>query len=200
MNRLLWLVKWILAIPHYIVLMFLSLAFLVVWIIAWWAILFTGRYPRGLFDFSIGFLRWVARVMAYTFWLRDEYPPFSLKEAGAKPGIVQDLLSLKARVSELPRQYPVGGLSVGPGVGQAQEQITIICRNIDEAIRALNIGLDPHDRPITKPQIADGLNRLVNATRNPAFAGLMTVMLSGEGIQVLENYVNELEQIANRIS
>jgi hypothetical protein len=77
MNRLLWLVKWILAIPHYIVLFFLSLAFFVVWIISWWAILFTGRYPRGLFGFSIGFMRWGARVIAYTFWLRDEYPPFS---------------------------------------------------------------------------------------------------------------------------
>jgi uncharacterized protein DUF4389 len=79
LNRWLPLVKWLLAIPHYIVLLFLWLAALVVVIIAWFAILFTGRYPRGLFDFVLGVLRWGNRVVAYAFILvTDEYPPFRL--------------------------------------------------------------------------------------------------------------------------
>jgi len=80
MSRWLWLVKWILAIPHYIVLLFLWIAFVVVSVIAFFAILFTGRYPRGLFDFVIGTHRWFVRVNAYANWLMtDRYPPFSLK-------------------------------------------------------------------------------------------------------------------------
>ncbi|HUS03969.1 MAG TPA: hypothetical protein VMY79_00350 [Dehalococcoidia bacterium] len=113
--------------------------------------------------------------------------------------IVQELRTLKTKISELPRKYPAGGISFGSGAGQAQEQIPIICRNIDEAIRALNTGLDPYNRPITKSQIGDGLTRLVNATRKPAFVGLMTAVLSNNGIQLLENHLNELEQIGNRI-
>jgi len=73
------LVKWFLAIPHYIVLFFLSIGALVCILIAWFAILFTGRYPRGLFDFVEGVLRWWTRVIGYAFVLvTDEYPPFSL--------------------------------------------------------------------------------------------------------------------------
>jgi hypothetical protein len=75
------LVKWLLAIPHYIVLFFLWIAALVAVIIAWFAILFTGRYPRGLFDFVEGVFRWHARVLGYAFLLvTDRYPPFSLNE------------------------------------------------------------------------------------------------------------------------
>jgi hypothetical protein len=74
------LVKWFLAIPHYIVLSFLSVAVFVLWIIAWFAVLFTGRYPRYMFDFTIGVLRWALRVEAYAFLLTtDKYPPFSLE-------------------------------------------------------------------------------------------------------------------------
>jgi hypothetical protein len=79
LNRWLPLVKWILAIPHYIVLAFLYIAVLVVVIIAWFAILFTGRYPEGMFDFVVGVIRWSLRVTAYAFLLvTDRYPPFSL--------------------------------------------------------------------------------------------------------------------------
>ncbi|MBJ7457168.1 MAG: DUF4389 domain-containing protein, partial [Thermoleophilia bacterium] len=79
LNRWLPLVKWLLAIPHYIVLIFLDLAAVVVVIIAWFAILFTGRYPRGIFDFVEGVIRWNNRVVAYAFVLvTDEYPPFRL--------------------------------------------------------------------------------------------------------------------------
>jgi hypothetical protein len=79
LNRWLPLVKWILAIPHYIVLVFLLLAAFFVVIFAWFAILFTGRYPRGLFDFVLGVFRWSNRVIAYAFLLvTDRYPPFRL--------------------------------------------------------------------------------------------------------------------------
>jgi hypothetical protein len=79
LNRWLPLVKWFLAIPHYILLAFLFVAAVVSVIIAWFAILFTGRYPRGLFDFVLGVMRWGNRVTGYAFVLvTDRYPPFSL--------------------------------------------------------------------------------------------------------------------------
>lgn len=79
LNRWLPLVKWFLAIPHYIVLAFLWIATIVLVIIAWFAILFTGRYPRGIFDFVEGVIRWHNRVVAYAFILvTDRYPPFRL--------------------------------------------------------------------------------------------------------------------------
>ena len=80
LSRGLWLVKWLLAIPHYIVLFFLGIGGIVVWIIAWFAILFTGRYPRPLFNYMVGVARWGLRVQAYAFLLvTDRYPPFRLR-------------------------------------------------------------------------------------------------------------------------
>lgn len=79
LNRWLPLVKWLLAIPHLVVLVFLSLGAFVAVVIAWFAILLTGRYPRGLFDYVVGVGRWWLRVEAYAFLLvTDRYPPFSL--------------------------------------------------------------------------------------------------------------------------
>jgi hypothetical protein len=79
LNRWLPLVKWFLAIPHYIVLAFLWLGALFAGIAAWFAILFTGRHPRGLFDYLVGVGRWTNRVTAYAFLLvTDRYPPFRL--------------------------------------------------------------------------------------------------------------------------
>jgi len=80
LNRWLPLVKWLLAIPHYVVLVVLVVAAAVAIVIAWLAILVTGRYPRGVFDFVVGVGRWSLRVSAYAFLLvTDQYPPFSLR-------------------------------------------------------------------------------------------------------------------------
>jgi hypothetical protein len=80
LNRWLPLVKWLLAIPHYIVLVFLDIGVLVAVVVAWFAILFTGRYPRGLFDFVEGVYRWHNRVIGYALILvTDRYPPFRLQ-------------------------------------------------------------------------------------------------------------------------
>ena len=86
LNRWLPLVKWLLAIPHYIALFFLTIAAVVVVIVAWFAILFTGRYPRGIFEFVEGVIRWHNRVIGYAFILvTDRYPPFSLSQREEPP-------------------------------------------------------------------------------------------------------------------
>jgi hypothetical protein len=80
LNRWLPLVKWLLAIPHYVVLFFLYIGVLAAVIAAWFAILFTGRYPRGVFEYVEGVIRWHNRVLAYAFVLvTDQYPPFRLR-------------------------------------------------------------------------------------------------------------------------
>jgi hypothetical protein len=80
LSRWMIFVKWLLVLPHLIILTFLAIAAYVVVIIAFFAILFTGRYPRGMFDFVAGTIRWWIRVQAYAHWLvTDRYPPFSMK-------------------------------------------------------------------------------------------------------------------------
>jgi hypothetical protein len=98
LSRWLWLVKWLLAIPHMIVLGFLWFAFVVVSVVAWFAVVITGRYPRAIFDFNLGVLRWTWRVLDYGYGAlgTDRYPPFSLDQEPDYPATL-DVAYLRAQ-------------------------------------------------------------------------------------------------------
>jgi hypothetical protein len=133
LNRALWLVKWVMAIPHYVALFFLWIAFLVLTVVAFFAILFTGRYPRAIFDFNVGVLRWSWRVGYYSYsgLGTDRYPPFTLAEVPDYPATLsvaypaqlsRGLALVKWWLLAIPH-YLVVGFFVGGGYAVSQDDV-----------------------------------------------------------------------------
>jgi len=141
MSRWLWLVKWLLAIPHYVILALLSVAFVVLTIVAFFAILFTGVYPRSIFDFNLGVLRWGWRVGFYTYSAlgTDRYPPFSLGEEPDYPArldiayperLSRGLVLVKWWLLAIPQLIIIGllagGLPVWHGMGGVVSALVLV--------------------------------------------------------------------------
>jgi hypothetical protein len=171
-----WLLKWLLALPHYIILAFLWIAFVVVCIIAFFAVLFTAKYPKGLFNFNLGVLRWTWRVGFYSYsaLATDKYPPFSLDPDDSYPAdlsiaypekLSRGLVLVKWWLLAIPH-YIVLAFIQG-GAGESRGGLTLILA-IFAAIALLFTGKYPED--IFKLVI--GMNRW--SYRVAAYASLMT--------------------------
>ncbi|MEU9860163.1 DUF4389 domain-containing protein [Streptomyces sp. NPDC047971] len=178
LSRWLWLVKWLLVIPHWIVLIFLWIAFLVVTVIAFFAILFTERYPRPLFDFNVGVLRWAWRVSYYSYSAlgTDRYPPFSLGPEPDYPArldiayperLSRGLVLVKWWLLAIPHYLVIavfaGGMRASWWSGGLITLLTLFA-----AIALAFTGRYPRDLFV----LVVGLNRWV--FRVAAYAGLMT--------------------------
>ncbi|GGV99262.1 DUF4389 domain-containing protein [Streptomyces narbonensis] len=178
LSRWLWLVKWLLVIPHWIVLIFLWIAFLIVTVIAFFAILFTERYPRPLFDFNLGVLRWAWRVSYYSYSAlgTDRYPPFSLGPEPDYPArldiayperLSRGLVLVKWWLLAIPHYLVIaifaGGMRASWWSGGLITLLTLFA-----AIALAFTGRYPRDLFV----LVVGLNRWV--FRVAAYAGLMT--------------------------
>jgi len=149
-----WLLKWLLGIPHYIILAFLWIAFAVVTIIAFFTILFTGKYPKGLFDFNVGVLRWSWRVGFYSYQAlgTDKYPPFTMESVDDYPAdlqvvyperLSQGLVLVKWWLLAIPH-YIIASLFQGGGGQESRVGLTFILA-IFGAIAVMFKGKYPED-------------------------------------------------------
>ena len=172
-----WLIKWLLAIPHYIILCFLGIAFIFVCIIAFFVILFTGKYPQGLFKFNTGVLRWSWRVSFYSYGAlaTDKYPPFSLKEDPKYPADItipypeklsRGLVLVKWWLLAIPHYMIIGAITGGWGWGRAN------LINILAIFAAIYILFTSKPYPKDLFKLVMGFNRWV--FRVGAYASLMT--------------------------
>lgn len=172
-----WLLKWLLGIPHFIILGILWVAYVVVCIIAFFAILFTGKYPKGLFTFNTGVLRWTWRVGFYSYQAlgTDKYPPFSLDPDDSYPAdlmieypekLSRGLLLVKWWLLAIPHYIVVAFLQGGVGNGRQGGLATILA--FFGAIATLFTGKYPEEIF----RLAVGMNRW--AYRLAAYASLMT--------------------------
>jgi hypothetical protein len=186
-SRWLWLLKWLLAIPHYIVLTFLWVAFVVLSVVAFFAILFTGRYPRGIFEFNVGVLRWQWRVSYYAYGAlgTDRYPPFTLRDVPDYPAhlevdfperLSRGLVLVKWWLLALPHYLVVGLLLGGAGyyIGNADDRSRLITTGLIPllAVVAGVVLLFTGRYPQPLFDLLLGLNRWV--LRVAGYAALMT--------------------------
>ncbi len=173
-----WLLKWLLVLPHCIILVFLWVAFVVVWVIAFFAILFTAKYPRGLFNFNVGVLRWGWRVGFYSYEAlgTDKYPPFSLAPDDSYPADLQveyperlsrGLVLVKWWLLAIPH-YIVVAFFQGGGDRENQFPGLVLILAFFAAVVLLFTGKYPED--IFK--LVVGMNRW--SYRVAAYAALMT--------------------------
>lgn len=182
----LWLVKWLLVVPHVIVLMFLWFAFAILTLVAFVAILFTARYPRGIFEFNVGVLRWTWRVSYYSYGAlgTDRYPPFTLAEVpdypttftvGYPERLSRGLVLVKWWLLAIPH-YVVVGLFVGPQVSYETADGTKYATHIGLigilVLVAAVVLLFTSRYPRSVYDLVIGLNRWVY--RVSAYASLMT--------------------------
>ncbi|MFO7979886.1 MAG: DUF4389 domain-containing protein [Candidatus Aminicenantes bacterium] len=174
-SRALWLIKWLLLLPHYIILAFLYVAYFFVALIALFAILFTGRFPRPLFDFNVGVMRWSWRVSFYGYHVlgTDDYPPFSMQR-GNYPADLQveypeslshGLVLVKWWLLAIPHYLVVGVLTGGFGASRGGLGTLL-------ALYAAIVRLFGKEYPEDIFKIVVGFNRW--SIRVAAYAGLMT--------------------------
>ena len=172
-----WLLKWLLVLPHYIILAFLCVGFVVAWVIAFFAILFTAKYPRGLFDFNVGVLRWSWRVGFYSYQVlgTDKYPPFTLKSVADYPAdleveypekLSRGLVLIKWWLLAIPHYCVIFFFQGGAGERRGGGLVSVLA--IFAAVALLFTGKYPED--IFK--LVVGMNRW--SYRVAAYATLMT--------------------------